>query len=364
MASIRHRRQPGSALLAALLWAGLCWGLAGGSAVSAQGEGAPSVATALRLGVQPLGYPSGVVSAVMSRDRLLKQALAEVGQGLEIQPFRTGADMVAPLVQGRLDAALLGDMPTLTAASSGPVWVVGLVRQASTALVARGIRRLQELAGKRIGFVEGSSAHYSLLQVLAKAGLREGEVRLIPMRIDDMPQALDQGEIAAFAGWEPAPTIALALSDRNRTLFLAPSRDYFVLGQPFASRAPQAALQLAASLARAVDWLRRSRDHLEQAARWTLADAEAFGAKPSALSVEQLVAITRRDLLNIPSAPVIPRRPDRPPLKDEYQFLALLGRLPADASWDQVAAAFDYDGLARVMTEPRHYRLNRFDYGD
>jgi hypothetical protein len=80
------------------------------------------------LGVQPLGYPSGVISSVMRHDRILQKALNDARLPLKLHPFQRGADMVGLLGERRLEAGLLGDMPTLLSASVGQVWIVGLVK--------------------------------------------------------------------------------------------------------------------------------------------------------------------------------------------------------------------------------------------
>ena len=316
------------------------------------------------LGVQPLGYPSGVISAVMAHDRILKQALIDLKRPLTSHAFRRGADMVALLGDQRLEAGLLGDMPTILAASTGSVWIVGLVKQTSTALVAKGIAQPGGLAGKRIGYVENSSAHHTLLQGLASAGLDESRAKLVPLQIDQMPDALESGDIDAFAAWEPAPSMALAQSDKNRIVFRGLSSDYFVIEQDFAKRAPQAARHLVAGFLRAIEWMRRSQRNVERAAAWAMADATALSGKPGTLSVAQIVAITRREILDIPSAPAIPVGPGTPPLRNEFLFLSKLGKLPAAARWESLQGAFSYDGLAQVLAEPRAFKIATFDYED
>ncbi len=319
---------------------------------------------AVDLGVQPLGYPSGVISAVMRRDLILKKVLADGKRNLLAHPFERGSDMLPLLADRRLEAGLLGDMPTILAAATGKVWIVGLVKQTSTAIVTKGDIQVHGLAGKRIGFVAASSAHYTLLQGLASVGLGEAQVKLVPLRIDEMPDALERGDIDAFAAWEPAPSIALARSNKNRIVFRGLSTDYFVIEREFAKASPDAARQLSAAFLRAIHWMRKSPQNLDKAARWTLIDGEAFSGKLPPLSVAQVAAIARREILNIPSAPVIPLSPTAPPLKNEYQFLSQLGKLPAGADWSNVAAAFTYDGLARVMADPHKYQLGTYDYED
>ena len=317
---------------------------------------------AVDLGVQPLGYPSGVISSVMRRDRILKKALADSGQALKTHPFRRGAYMVALLAEHRLEAGLLGDMPTILAAAGGSIWIAGLVKQTSTAIVTKGDTQTRGLAGKRIGYVEASSAHHTLLQGLASASLDETRVKLVAMRIDEMPDALERGDIDAFAAWEPAPSIALKNSNKNNIVFRGLSTDYFVIERDFEKRSPQAARHVVASFLRAIEWMRRSQRNVDQAARWAMADSAAFSGKPAALSVAQIGAITHREILDIPSAPVILHSPGAHPLNNAYQFLSGLGKLPAAGKWKNVETAFAYDGLTRVMAEARSFRIGSFDY--
>ncbi len=220
----------------------LCFPATSGAEEYFDRYGLAPASPAVDLGVQPLGYPSGVISAVMRRDRILKKALADSRQPLKTHPFRRGADMVALLAERRLEAGLLGDMPTILAAAGGNVWIAGLVKQTSTAIVTKGDTQARGLAGKRIGYVEASSAHHTLLQGLASAGLDETRVKLVALRIDDMPDALERGDIDAFAAWEPAPSIALKNSNKNHIVFRGLSTDYFVIERDFESarRRPRA----------------------------------------------------------------------------------------------------------------------------
>lgn len=318
----------------------------------------------LDLGVQPLGYPSGVISSIMRRDRILQKALTAVHRPLQTHPFQKGADMVGLLGERRLEAGLLGDMPTLLSASVGDVWIVGLVKQTTTAIVAKGAVQVGTLAGKRIGYVEGSSAHHTLLQGLASGGLEESKISKIALRVDEMPDALERGDIDAFAAWEPAPSVALARSSANRIVFRGKSSDYFVIERTFARNHPEAALHLVASFLRAIEWMHRSARHIDKAAVWVLADGLAFSGKPAGMAPAQVAAITRRDILDVPSAPAIPIGVGNFPLKTEFQFLDQLGKLPTGARWEHVEAAFGYDGLAQVLHAPRTYSITSFDYAD
>lgn len=336
--------------------------------------GLAPASAALDLGAQPLGYPSGVISAVMARDRILAKALVAAKRPLKVHFFRRGADIVPMLADGRVDAALLGDMPTLLAAAEGRIWIAGLVKQTSTAIVAKGGLQVSDLVGKRIAYVEASSAHLTLLQGLAAAGISQTQVRLVAMGVSEMPAALQRGEIDAFAAWEPAPTIALGHSEKNHIVFRSHSSDYFVIRRDLAQQSPLAAQHLLAGYLRAIEWMRRAQPNLERAASWALADTQAFAPLPTipgkagresqSVTLAQIAAITRREILDVPSAPVIVFNPAEPPLRSEFEFLVKLGKLPAQAQWAEVQAALAYPGLAQVQAQARAFVLLSFDYAD
>lgn len=324
---------------------------------------APASAT-IDFGVQPLSYPAGVVSSLMRRDKILHKALAEMQQPLRTHAFYRGADMLALLADHRLQGGIFGDVPTINAAASGSVWIVGLVEQVSTGIITKGHKTVEDLVGQRIGYVDGSTAHHTLLQGLASAGIDESQVKLVGMRVDAMPDALERGSIDAFAGWDPATTIALRQSRENRVVFRGLSMDYFVLERSFVQHTPEAARQVVASLVRSIAWMRRSRQNIAQAVRWAMADAATFSGKPETLSVDEIITITRRSLLDIPSAPAIVIDPGNPPLKHQFEFLARLGKLPTTAQWATIQTSFAYDGLASVVAAPRAYRLAEFNFAD
>ena len=316
------------------------------------------------VGIQPLGVPSGVISAVMSRDRILRQALESLGTPPRFHAFWRGADIVPLLADRRLEAGLLGDVPTLMASARGQAVIVGLVKQTSTAIVGRRVAQVSDLAGRRIGYVEGSSAHHTLLQGLRSAGLSERQVRLVPLAVSEMPEALERGEIDAFAAWEPAPSAALAANRANRIVFRGLTSDFLVLDRRFAEQQPAAARHLIAGFVRALEWMRRAQANLDRAVSWARLDAQTLSGKAPPISDRQIARITHEEILDVPSAPAIPGRSTSPPLRKEFDFLAGQGKLPPEARWDAIADALRYDGLYQVLAEPRRFRLAEFDYAD
>jgi sulfonate transport system substrate-binding protein len=318
---------------------------------------------ALYMGTQPLSYPNGVIGTVMRHDRILQTELARLGTPLETHAFMRGADMITPLHENKLDAGLLGNMPvTIAAAGDNGVWIVGLVEVSQNAIVTRGGARVADLAGKRIGYVPVSTAHSVLMQGLSSAQLKVTDVTLVPLSNDDLPSALASKRVDAFAGWEPAISLALAADPRNRIVFRGQSVDYFAIRKEFEKKSPAAARALVAGFARAFEWMRLSQKNVEAAARWVLIEAQAFTGHPIDVPTTQVVAMTRTGILNVPSAPSIIIPKGTSPLKGEYDLLQSLGMLPPDAQWSNVASSFQYDGLRQVLSDPRKYEIRRFDY--
>ena len=118
--------------------------------------------------------------------------------------------------RGDLEAGIGGDMPALTAAAESRVLITTVVQQGFTSIVFRKNMTIEGLKGKRIGYAFGSNAHYALLQALDSGGIRENDVHLMPYEVNEMPAALDRGEIDAFSAWEPTPAEAkLQFSDQT-----------------------------------------------------------------------------------------------------------------------------------------------------
>lgn len=318
------------------------------------------------LGAQPLGFPSGNFSSAMARDRILQAQLAEQGLSLKVRNFLKGPDLIQHLDGSRLEAGLLGDMPTLTAAANGDMVIVALVKQTYSSVVGRDAASMSDLKGRRIAVAVGTSAHHALMRGLNSVGLDEKDISEIPMGVDDMPQFLAQGRIDAFAAWEPAPTIALNAGMGARVVFRGISTDFFVLSRPFVQTRPKAAQALVASFLRAFNWMASNRENLMRSVQWSLADSAAFSGKPARLTADQVASIIRREILDVPSAPAIPLMggDGRALLQSEFDFLTGLGRLPAHVGWDKIARSFDRDMVNLMMADPVHHRIDQFDYAE
>jgi NitT/TauT family transport system substrate-binding protein len=300
----------------------------------------------------------------MRHDQILKGHLARRGKELRQHAYLKGADMLDFLSQDRLEVFALGDLPTITAALRNDVMIIGLLKQGYSSVVARRPMQVTEFKGRRIAYVFGSTAHYTLLEALSSAGLTEKDVSLVQMNINEMPDALDKGQIDAFAAWEPAPTVALARNTSHTAVHRGLNAAYLGVSRRYAQRHPEEARHLAAAVARAIYWMQQSRKNLEQAAKWAISQEQAFTGKPSGLTVEQAMAVTRRELLDVAAVPLIPKKEstEQGLFHKQMEFLKKIGKLEANAQWGRLRESIDRSLLNEVMVNPAQYGLYHFNY--
>jgi ABC-type taurine transport system substrate-binding protein len=313
---------------------------------------------------QPLAVPIGVIGEVMRRDRLLRSALAELGYEIRFHPFLKGDDINQFIRQGKIAAALGGDMPTIMAAASLDIVVPALAKQGFSSVVTSGIPTVAELKGKRIGCPPLSNAHYALLSALSSVGLREADVRLVSMNINEMVDALAAGRIDAFVAWEPVPSFATKTSDRFRTVYRHLNSSYLYFSRALADRDPEAASLILASMVRALAWMRKDEANLRQAGAWMLEAGARLQGKPVGLTAEEVALLTTRDILSIASRPTIPEQDltDKGAIRRKFDFLKARGLVPAAIAAEKALKSFDRKMITSVLTRPKKYRLERFDY--
>ena len=123
-------------------------------------------------------------------------------------------------VTGSVDFAVTGVTAALLGASRGePFRVLAAAADGASAIVARKehrIVRVEDLAGKRVGYVPGSAQDVLLRLSLRERGLNaDKDVQLVKVGFGDMANALERGDIEAFSGAETGPSLALLRGRSN-----------------------------------------------------------------------------------------------------------------------------------------------------
>lgn len=316
-------------------------------------------------GVQPLAFPIALIAETMRRDLTLRAALAKRGGELRQHPFAKGTDMFDPLAEGKLDAVILGDTPTLLATAKHDLLIVALAKQSYSAVVARKYMRPSELKGQKIGYAHATTAHYTLLEGLASVGLGEKDVTLVKLNVSEMPGALAAGTIDAFAAWEPTPTVALNKVPGSAIIYKGINSTYLLLDRAFVEKSPERARHFIAAYVRAIYWMQQNRQNLERAAQWALEANQHFAGRPPGLTVAQAANIARNELLEVAAIPMIPKREETPQgtLYKQFEFLKKMGTIDTGIGWPRIADSIARNLLRDVLANPAPYGgLQTFNY--
>lgn len=117
---------------------------------------------------------------------------------LQLQAIRAGA----------LDVASSSEIPPIFAAADGrPNFKVVAVQRGTTlnqeVVVPKGskVTGIAGLKGKKVGYVQNTTAHYFLYQLLKQAGLKWSDIDAKPLLPNDGLAALNGGGIDAFASY-------------------------------------------------------------------------------------------------------------------------------------------------------------------
>lgn len=123
--------------------------------------------------------------------------------------FVAGPPMIAAAREQGIDVASIGSVPFINGLTQGVDWVVVGINPENAygeGLVARkdsGIETVADLAGKRIGFFRGSTAHFGLMMALRQLGIRREQVELFDLSPAEQLSALAGKQIDAAMVWEP-----------------------------------------------------------------------------------------------------------------------------------------------------------------
>ncbi|GAB7528671.1 ABC transporter substrate-binding protein [Pseudomonas sp. 3A(2025)] len=170
---------------------------------AAHAEQAPEV---IRIGVPDLStrnkpYSPGALG-VAQRQQLLEKAFAGSGTRIEWHFFRgAGPAINEALANGQLDVVGLGDLAAIIGRSSGLQTRVLIGSRGSNMFLASrpeaNITRVEDLKGKRVGLYRGTADQLSFGRLLAQAGLREQDLKIISMDWTAAASALLAGQIDA-----------------------------------------------------------------------------------------------------------------------------------------------------------------------
>lgn len=155
----------------------------------------------------PVDVPAGTKLVVADQNEELQTLMAASGQQARLKAaasyanFLGGPAILEAFRAGALDLALVGNAPPIQAQAAGEVLpIVAARRNAGPdyhfALRPKlGIATLQDFKGKRITYGEGTGRQPFVLSALKQAGLSIHDVKLVPLRAADFPDAIRGGQV-------------------------------------------------------------------------------------------------------------------------------------------------------------------------
>jgi NitT/TauT family transport system substrate-binding protein len=211
------------------------------------------------------------------------------GLRVETLAFNNSTEIKTAVVTGSVDFAVTGVTAALQGASRGePFRVLAAAADGASAIVARkeqGILRIEDLKGKRVGYVPGSAQDVLLRLSLRERGLSaDKDVSLVKVGFGDMPNALERGDIDAFSGAETGPSVALLRGRSNVVLYpyetkMGKINIVFGTSQAMLERDPDLCRAMVKTHARATEHLQKN------PSEWAKATTKAWGARLEAVEL-------------------------------------------------------------------------------
>lgn len=133
----------------------------------------------------------------------------QLGVKVKIVKFDSGKDVNTALAAGSIDVSELGSNPTALGIGNGlnyDVIYIGDIIGSAESLVVKNnanVNSVSQLKGKKIAVPFASTSHYSLLNALKQAGLKESDVKLLDLEPNDIHAAWKRGDIDAAYVWYP-----------------------------------------------------------------------------------------------------------------------------------------------------------------
>lgn len=176
---------------------------------------ASSIAAAKAQGVLPSQIPAGTKLVVADQNEALQTlirasgAQAKLSSAVTYANFLGGPAILEAFRAGALDLATVGNTPPIQAHAAGEKIPIVAARASSETdyfLAVRPglkINSLEELKGKSIAYGEGTGRQPFVLNALKLAGLTRKDVKLVPLRAADFPDAVRTGQVDVAALNEP-----------------------------------------------------------------------------------------------------------------------------------------------------------------
>ena len=154
----------------------------------------------------------GALWAVATADA--KGYFAEEGITLNLTVFEDGPTEIAAMESGNMDVAYIGPgAHKLCSTGNAEVFLLQHLGDGDCIIGLNGVTKLEDLAGKKIGYAAGTSSETILTTALDSVGLTMDDVQALSMDATALTTAALSGSVDAVAAWSPYSLTILAESD-------------------------------------------------------------------------------------------------------------------------------------------------------
>ena len=154
----------------------------------------------------------GALWAVATADA--KGYFAEEGITLNLTVFEDGPTEIAAMESGNMDVAYIGPgAHKLCSTGNAEVFLLQHLGDGDCIIGLNGVTKLEDLAGKKIGYAAGTSSESLLTTALDSVGLTMDDVQALSMDATALTTAALSGSVDAVAAWSPYSLTILAESD-------------------------------------------------------------------------------------------------------------------------------------------------------
>ena len=161
----------------------------------------------------PVTIRMGVMKLVHSMTPYFYARFLPAGYRIELIPFSTPTDVKDAVVTRSVDYGTFGIAAAiLGAVGHQPVVVYGSECNKGMAVVGRKgehLDSIHDLKGKKVGILPGTTQQVFFYERLHMLGITPHDIREVRLGFADMPAALARGDIDAYVGAEPGPSLSL-----------------------------------------------------------------------------------------------------------------------------------------------------------
>lgn len=175
---------------------------------------AGAAATALPARAADVVIKVGTLKLIHAITPYFYEKFAPAGYKIEVTPYDTPTDGKNAVVTKSVDFGTYGiAAATLGGAAGEPVVIIGAQCNKGMAIVVGAksdIKSVKDLKGKKVAILPGSTQEVVILDRLKQEGMSIKDLTAVRVSFGEMASALERGDVDAFVGAEPGPSISVA----------------------------------------------------------------------------------------------------------------------------------------------------------